>query len=232
MNEWQFTSEVAKWMSAILQRNKVLPFGNAYCEGQSPDSLKRRDLTLEDRNGLAVLTGEVKLPGKKDGATPYNAKVVEDARSKARRAGVQYFFTWNVNECVLWETEDSTADESRRPRSGYKRWHVVNVRSSRELEYPDVQATIKVWLSEFLLSAADALRGAEVIQRKSPDETFIDKLEAALRIPVVLTFDGLYERYGKKATRRDIDAWMRSELGFTIVDDAEVIRDNLDRASK
>ena len=64
MNEWQFTSEVAKWMSAILQRNKELPFSNAYCEGQSPDSLKRRDLTLEDRNGLAVLTGEVKLPGK------------------------------------------------------------------------------------------------------------------------------------------------------------------------
>jgi hypothetical protein len=97
VNEWQFTSEVAKWIVLILQRNKGLPFGDAYCEGQAPDSPKRRDLTVKDRIGRIVLTGEVKLPGKKDGATPYNAKVVEDARTKARRAGVRYFFTWNVN---------------------------------------------------------------------------------------------------------------------------------------
>src|SRR5215217_1320246 len=112
MNEWQFTSDVAKWIALILDKNWDLPFGDAYCEGQSPDSLKRRDLTIKDRNGRIVLTGEVKLPGKKDGATPYNVKVVEDARSKARRAGVRYFFTWNVNDCVLWETEEAAADET------------------------------------------------------------------------------------------------------------------------
>ena len=232
MNEWQFTSDVAKWITLILERNKELPFGEAYCEGQSPDSPKRRDLTIKDRNGRIVLAGEVKLPGKKDGATPYNAKVVEDARAKARRAGVEYFFTWNVNECVLWETDGTATNGQAHPRPDYKSWRVVDVRDAKELEYPDVQARIKAWLSEFLRDAADALRGAEVIERKSPDEKFIDALEAALRTPVALTFDALFERYRKKAARRDIDEWMRRELGFTIVDDSEGMRDNLDRAAK
>ncbi|MDQ3568032.1 MAG: hypothetical protein M3397_08125, partial [Actinomycetota bacterium] len=120
MNEWQFTSDVAKWITLILERNKELPFGEAYCEGQSPDSPKRRDLTIKDRNGRIVLAGEVKLPGKKDGATPYNAKVVEDARAKARRAGVEYFFTWNVNECVLWETDGTATNGQAHPRPDYK----------------------------------------------------------------------------------------------------------------
>lgn len=116
MNEWQFTSDVAKWIYLLLERNKELPFGDAYCEGQSADSPKRRDLTIKDRNGLVVLTGEVKLPGQKDGATPYNAKSVADAREKALRAGVDYFFTWNVNECVLWETNETMAEDSSHPR--------------------------------------------------------------------------------------------------------------------
>jgi type I restriction-modification system DNA methylase subunit len=215
-------------MVSILGKNKDLPFGNAYCEGQSPNSNKRRDLTLEDHNGRVVLTGEVKLPGKKDGATPYNSKVVEDARAKARRAGVSFFFTWNVNECVLWETEET----SNGPRPDYRSWRVANVRDAKELEYPDVQAGIKRWLADFLRDASDALRGAEVIERKSPDEKFIDALEAALRTPVALTFDALYERYRKGNTRREIDDWMRDELGFVIVSDPEGSRDNLDRAAK
>ncbi len=228
MNEWQFTSEVAKWIAPILQRNKELPFGDAYCEGQSPNSPKRRDLTIEDRNGRVVLTGEVKLPGKKDGATPYNSTVVADARAKARRAGVQFFFTWNVNECVLWETEETPTQ----PRPDYKRWRVVNARDSEALEYPDVQAGIKKWLAEFLRDVADALRGAEVIERKSPDEKFIDGLEAALRTPLALTFDALSDRYRREAERRELDGWMRDELGFIIVTDPDGIRDNLDNAAK
>jgi hypothetical protein len=60
-----------------------------------------------------------------------------------------------------------------------------------ELDYPDVQATIKSWLPTFLKDVADILRGAEVIDKKSPDEKFIDGLEAALRVPVALTYDPL-----------------------------------------
>ncbi len=228
MNEWQFTSDVAKWITLILDKNTDLPFGEAYCEGQSPNSAKRRDLTIKDRNGRVVLTGEVKLPGRRDGATPYNNKVVTDARFKAQHAQASFFFTWNVNECVLWETEASTVH----PRPDYKRWQVTNIHDSKSLEYPDIQAQIKKWLAIFLHDAADILRGASIIEKKSPDEKFIDALEAALGTPIALTLNSLFEQYRRQTPRRDIDDWMRDELGFIIVTDPEGIRTNLENASK
>lgn len=228
MNEWQFTSDVAKWITLILAKNADLPFGEAYCEGQEADSRKRRDLTIKDHNGRIVLTGEVKLPGKKDGATPYNATVVADARAKAKAANAQFFFTWNVNECVLWETET----DDIRPRPDYKRWRVADVHKTSALAYPDVQAQIKKWLTLFLRDVADILRGASVLDKKSPDEKFIDALEAALATPVALTINALADQHRKKATRNNIDQWMREELGFTIVTDPEGIRNNLENAAK
>lgn len=228
MNEWEFTSRVATWITLILERNLELPFQEAYCEGQSNESPQRRDLSIKDRNGRVILTGEVKLPGQQDGATPYNAKVVSDARQKARRAGVRFFFTWNVNQCVLWETEGSEAH----PRPDYMHWSVTNVHTSKALEFPDVQAEIKRWLPVFLHDTADVMRGASVIPRKSPDEKFIDSLEAALQVPVTITTNSLLERYRTSAVRSELDAWMRNELGFTILTDPEGIRSNLERAAK
>lgn len=228
MNEWQFTGEVASWITLILKTNGSLPFGKAYTEGQSVNSAKRRDLTLEDRNGRIVLTGEVKLPGRKDGATPYNTTVVADARSKAKRAKAKFFFTWNVNECVLWETDPPGSQV----RPDYKSWSVTSLYDPKALDYPDKQAEIKKWLPTFLRHAADALQGAAVLEKKSPDEKFIDALEAALRTPVALTFQALFERHSNGKTRAELDAWMRDELGFTLSTDPNVIRHNLDNAAK
>ncbi|MFZ1500125.1 MAG: SAM-dependent methyltransferase, partial [Giesbergeria sp.] len=104
MNEWGFTGEVKSWIDQIVKLNSTLPFAGARVEDVGKGSHKRRDLTLIDRNGEALLTGEVKLPDAPDGGSPYRAEVVKDAQQKALRAGVKFFFTWNVNECVLWET--------------------------------------------------------------------------------------------------------------------------------
>ena len=109
INEWEFTADVAKWIAEILIRNPRLPFSEAKCEQRGSDSLKRRDLTLFDKNRVKVLTGEIKLPYRVDGGNPYIDSVVQDARQKALRAGVNFFFTWNVNEFVLWETESARA---------------------------------------------------------------------------------------------------------------------------
>ena len=58
INEWEFTADVAKWIAEILIRNPRLPFSEAKCEQRGSDSLKRRDLTLFDKNRVRVLTGE------------------------------------------------------------------------------------------------------------------------------------------------------------------------------
>jgi hypothetical protein len=109
INEWEFTADAASWINEILVKSPRLPFSRAKCEQRGSDSAKRRDLTLLDKDKRAVLTGEVKLPYQKDGGSPYNEAVVQDARRKARIAGVRFFFTWNVNEFVLWETDSAEA---------------------------------------------------------------------------------------------------------------------------
>lgn len=82
INEWEFTGKVQSWIDAIINRTPSLPFSEARCERSTRGSRKRNDLTLFDRNGIAILTGEAKLPYAHDGGSPYNHKVVEDARVK------------------------------------------------------------------------------------------------------------------------------------------------------
>lgn len=131
ITEWEFTADVASWINEILAKDQRLPFSRAKCEQKGKGSLKRRDLTLLDKDKIVVLTGEVKLPFRDDGGSPYNEKVVQDARNKAKRARAKFFFTWNVNECVLWETFPlKTARKDRK----YRVWDVTNVHKENHLE--------------------------------------------------------------------------------------------------
>lgn len=97
---WEFTAKVQSWIDVILTQSPRLPFTEARGEGRTSGSLKRRDLTLYDRNQMPVLTGEVKLPFAHDGGSPYNHEVVRDAREKAARAKVRFFFTRPSNETI------------------------------------------------------------------------------------------------------------------------------------
>ena len=143
MTEWEFTADVAKWISEVLAKNARLPFSEAKCEQRGSGSAKRRDLTLLDKNQVVSLTGEVKLPFQKDGGSPYIESVVQDARQKAQRAGARFFFTWNVNEFVLWETFPAkTAPKDRQ----YKSWPVTQVHKPEHLEVPGVIHALKAWL--------------------------------------------------------------------------------------
>lgn len=236
MNEWDFTASVVSWVNALIGSDRSLPFKEARTEQVKGDgSTQRRDFSLLDESGRAVLTGEFKLPDRADGATPYNATVVEDARGKARAAGAAFFVTWNVNECVLWETDPALAHPGRQD---YKKWDVFDragvgpIRKSAELELADVRGAVQTWLAGFLRDVARVLQGADLIERKPPDEKFIDAFDAALRQPVALAVEALQELYRRAPTRREIDAWMRDDLGFVITDDAAGARENLENAAK
>ena len=228
MNEWEFTGEAASWINERIQKNPSLPFSRARTEQRGQGSLKRRDLTLLDKNKVPVLTGEVKLPYAKDGSTPYNDAVVTDARSKALRAGARFFFTWNVNEFVLWET---TPDKASYQDQKYKSWQVTAVHKESHLDIAPTLQAIQSWLDKFLVEFSDIVRGTAPIGFKPPDERFIDLLESALRTPIMMTFEVLLSRYGDPKFKKDLDKWMREE-GWTILDDQEGINDNLENASK
>lgn len=229
MNEWEFTAEVASWINETLAKNPSLPFSRAKCEQVGEGSRKRRDLTLLDKDQRIVLTGEVKLPYRQDGGSPYNASVVRDARTKAQRAKASFFFTWNVNEFVLWETE---ATKISWQEEKYRSWEVTSIHREGHLELPMTAHSIRAWLPLFLSEFAQIIRGTAIIGVKSPDEKFIEALESFLHMPILLCLEELDILYKKPSFKVELDKWMREGQGWIIYDDPEGIRDNLERASK
>jgi hypothetical protein len=229
-NELEFTAIAASWMNLIIEKDNSLPFSSVRCERRTRGLQKRRDISLIGKDRRAIITGEVKLPYEKDGATPYNASVVSDARGKAIRAGVNYFFTWNVNECVLWEAQSVTDDVTAGQH--YKAWKVVSVAKESHLVLPSTEDAIKSWLGQFINELANIIRGNAKVGFKLPDERFVDALESALNLPIRLAFEALEEQYRAVRSKTDLDSWMRDEQGWTLASDAEGIQDNLERASK
>ena len=229
MNEWEFTSIVAGWINSYIERNDDLPFKEARVEHGSPGSRKRNDLTLFDKNGKKCLTGEIKLPFRQDGITPYANKLVQDARRKAVRAGARFFFTWNVNEFVLWET---TPPDEKHADSYYLRWKLAEIERDTQLEVQAIRDKIGLWIYELLYEVAAILRGTSQIEYRTLDEKFVASLEAALHMPIRHTLNALHERYKQTRSRNQLDAWMRDEQGWTILRDPAGVNDNLERAAR
>jgi hypothetical protein len=229
MNEWEFTGEVSSWINQILDRIAIPPFHRAKIEQSGSGSRKRRDLTLLDKSKRAIVTGEIKLPYKADGSSPYVWKVVQDAREKARKAKARFFFTWNVNECVLWETDPP--DPSKLGQN-YVAWAVTNVHNEAQLQHQATEEEIESWLIKFLHRVAQILVGTAQIGAKPPDEKFVEALESSLRMPIAFTFDELYARHSNRSERNKIERWMREDQGWTIRNDKEGIEENLERAAR
>jgi len=229
VNEWEFAADAASWINEILVNSPSLPFSRAKCEQRGKGSLTRRDLTLLDKDKRAALSGEVKLPYAKDGSSPYVSSVISDARQKAARAKARFFFTWNVNEFVLWET---TPSETSWQQQKYKSWQVAKVHREEHLELPMTVHAIQVWLAQFLNEFAQIVRGTALIGLKSPDEKFVETLESFLHLPILLNLERLDEMYGKPVFKTELDRWMRDEQGWMIRDDPEGMQENLERAAK
>lgn len=229
ITEWEFTADVASWINEILEKNPELPFIRAKCEMRGSGSKKRRDLTLLARNRTVALTGEIKLPYVLEGSTPYRESVVMDARRKAARAKSPFFFTWNVNELVLWQTFQA---ETERPERKYRSWTVVNVTRPEHLVHPLTEQKIRRWLPNFLHEYARIYRGEKALGIRPLDDRFIDELESYLQRPIQLALEELVTRYRNVRFKSQLDQWMRDEQGWLISDEPEAVRDNLERAAK
>lgn len=231
ITEWEFTADVASWINQYLALNPFLIFKEAKCEQRASGSTKRRDISLIGKDSRVLITGEVKLPYMLDGATPYNETVYQDARKKAVAAQAEYFFTWNVNECALWETFSPKIAPHERQ---YKVWQVLKtpVDNPGHLEHPMTTDALKHWLPVFLNDLHRVIKGEAKIGAKSPDENFILYLESHLKAPIHLTLQALITLYQKPRFKSRLDQWMRDEQGWIISDEPETVRDNLERAAK
>lgn len=104
-------------------------------------------MTLLGRDDGVLVTVEVKLPYQKGGGTPYHSVVVRDARAKAQRAGARFFFTWNVNECVLWDAESVGGDPGDRRELDDAVLELLGVVNPRERL--ELRQSLYAWLREF-----------------------------------------------------------------------------------
>jgi hypothetical protein len=230
INEWTFAADVCKTIQGILADNPGLPFSEAKVEEGVSGKRKRRDLTLYGTEARPVLTGEIKLPDRPDGQSPYSTPLLEDAFQKANAKGVEYFFTWNVNRFVLWKTFEAGKPIAERD---LEHFNVTSIAHSEELLNPGVQTEIKGVLTTILGRFARILEGTEPIRSKPLDEKFIRVLESALELPILQTHNAISGRYSSdRRFARRVDTWMRDSQGWLISTEPEILRDNLERAAK
>ncbi len=232
ITEWTFTADVASQINQILHDRIDLPFSEAKVEERGRGSRKRRDLTIYDRENKIVLTGEVKLPDKPDGRSPYDDAVVIDAHTKANNIGVEYYFTWNVNKCVLWKTFEQGKSIVERYIEPFDALPSP-IRKSDELNNSRVKEQINRFLIRFLERCAAIISGANPMTLLPLDVKFIDIWESGLFPLVAETLNAVNELYNKnRQFKNDLDKWMRDEQGWTLSNEEGILRDNLERAAK
>jgi len=230
VNEWTFAANVCKTIQGILSDNPSLPFSEAKVEEGAQAGRKRRDLTLYSAVGQPVLTGEIKLPDRPDGQSPYAGPLVDDAFEKANSKGVEHFFTWNVNRFVLWKTFEAGKPIAERD---LEHFNVTSITAREELADPGVRAEIRGFLTQFLGRFTRILEGTEPIRSRPLDEKFIRVLESALELPILQTRNAISKRYGTdRKFARNLDDWMRDSQGWVISNQPEILRDNQERAAK
>jgi hypothetical protein len=230
INEWTFAADVCKTIQAILADNPQLPFSEAKVEQAAGPGRKRRDLTLYDRESRPVLTGEIKLPDRPDGQSPYSDPLLDDAFQKANAKGVEYFFTWNVNRFVLWKTFEAKKPV---PERDLEHFNVTSIISRDELSSPAVQAEIRGVLTQILGRFTRILEGTEPIRSKPLDEKFIRVLESALELPILQTRNAIARLYSAdRKFGRKLDAWMRDFFQESLSTDPESVRHRQERAAR
>lgn len=232
INEWTFTADVASQINAILRDRPDLRFSNAQIEERGRGSRKRRDLTIYDNQNKIVLTGEVKMPDSPEGRSPYQEGLVMDAHDKANRIGVEHFFTWNVNKCVLWRTFERGKAITERYEEELNVFPSP-IRKSTELQHPLVKDQLNRFLVRFLDRCRALVTGAEPLKLFPLDNKFIRVWEAGLLPLVAETLEAISGHYKKdKHFKNAIDMWMRDEQGLILSSDEAVLRENLERAAK
>lgn len=234
MHELEFCSDVKSILDALFAAHPEWPFTEAKIEQYGVGNNKRNDLRVFARNQRGpILSGEVKMPGTPEGLSPYNDAFLRDAATKADNAGSSYFFTWNVNNFVLFDrSKFNLPIIERRCRD----WDLkLQLRNSRDCRRPEVMAAVR---DRFLPDLFTLL--ARIVTEKytdwgmSPDVLFIHSLESHLEWPVMGTSDYLEVTSREDTTfSATLKKWMAGDMSWTFdPDDPENWRQTLDRAAR
>ena len=231
VDERTFAAEIAGWVTEFLNGRPDLPFSRASVEEHVGDTAQRHDFLLYRRHtDEPVLTGEIKMPDSAQGNHPLNADLVKDAVGKAFWAGVQYCFTWNVRQFVLFDTHMQGVPFAQRHIEGPV--EVVEASVSDDVDQDWVGDAIRDFWADFLERFAQLIDGHRAFEPTPIDQRFISWLEGALQDPITHT-EGALTTF----TRTDsgfkgrLNKWMLSQ-GWEPSSQREQHQQNLERASR
>ena len=231
VDERTFAAETAGWVTEFLNGRPDLPFGRAAVEDRVHGTLRRHDFRLYRRHtSKPVLSGEIKMPDSSLGNHPLNAELVGDALGKAFEDGIQYCFTWNVRQFVLFDSHVPDVPFAQRNIEGPA--DVVDVSVSDDVRRESVRDAVRDFWKRFLERFADLVTERRAFDPAPIDRRFISWLEGALEDPIAHTEDTL-DRRARTDSGFDhrLSAWMLSQ-GWEPSYDRELRRRNLGRASR
>jgi len=215
INEVDFSAQVASEANVLIRQNPAafLPLHEARIEGygKGAGSRKRKDLRFRDTRGELALCGEVKLPGKPEGSSPYNDKLRRDAEEKANNEGLRFFFTWNVNAFVLWDRRPYNVPPLDRR---VQEWRLARTLADAEaVAREDNLRFIKThFLPDLLRDLADIVSGRRRDWSMPPDDIFIRSLNSHLDWPFQLASPYILEHSNSdKAFDGRVQRWMREQ---------------------
>ncbi len=235
IHEVDFCGQIASAANQLFAEDPAaFPFAEARLEGFGTGATKRKrkDLRFFELGGKVALCGEVKLPGTREGHSPYDDAIYLDAAQKAEDALVRFFFTWNVNLFVLWDRSqwDKPILERR-----VREWKLGLTLTSREevARAENLEFIRKRFLPDLLRDLADIYTGRRPDWTMPPDDIFIRSLESHLDWPVQLTTDYLIRRTEReKAFDAKVQQWLVAQDWNIVRNDPDQWRDALNNMAK
>lgn len=238
IHEVDFCGQVASAANLLFAQDPAaFPFGEARVEGFGTGAgrRKRKDLRFFEpaaAGGRLALCGEVKLPGTPEGRSAFDDKLYQDAAQKADNAGVRFFFTWNVNEFVLWDRSQwEKPPLERRVRA----WKLgLTLASPEDVARPENLDFIRTrFLPDLLRDLADIYTGRRRDWTMPPDDIFIRSLESHLDWPVQLATAYLIDRTERsKPFDAKVQQWLADQDWIFVRNDADQWRDALTNMAK
>jgi methylase of polypeptide subunit release factors len=230
--EVTFCSRVAGWANELFHQHPEWPFRRAEIEQSNAIQRKRSDLRIYGEADKLLLAGEVKMPGTRQGITPYNPDLIADSAAKADNAGAEFFFTWNVNDLVLFDRKKWQLPLMERRVEQYALG--LALESDEEIDRVEVATAIKKFVGDFFEKFAAILAGRQPGWGMRLDEWFIRSFESHISWPVKLTAAFLgAQAEATKAFDHRLQDWLGREQGWLYArHDQNQWREILDRAAR
>lgn len=232
IHEVTFCGRVMKWAEALFKSQPESPFKRVEIEESKGIKRKRSDLRIYDHGKKLLLAGEVKLPGTPDGRNPYDGRLVEDAFLKASNAGAQFFFTWNVNKLVLF---DSSLWQKPLYERRVKEYDLgLNLQKPADVDRAEVEEDIRAFLAAFFIDFAQIVLGEREDWGMAPDELFVRAFECHISWAVKLTSEFLAQKAANDpGFDQQLQRWMARDQSWQVLrSDPAVWRMLLDRAAR